>query len=239
MKKLSLLFLCFFTADSLASGIASNSATAPCTNNTLETYSGNSNLQADWAPNTINLRWYNDNIQITPTNTVANTCTYDGSLTIPSNEPTRTGYTFAGWEVVPEYDFSTLPISTAPIQGYGKKSSECYIPWDDVPCDDDFADLNNNEWKHVYSWGTIYGMVLCSTTESEWGQPGTPDESGNGRYCWCKATGYKPNNSNVLYKPLNSMPWVFSQDYGSYSRCSRCPFSCGATRGFFRQILGH
>ena len=98
MKKLFILSLLFFTTDSYSSGIASNSASAPCDNNTLETYSGNSNLSADWQPNTINLRWYNDNEKLTVQQS-AQSCTYDGTLNIPSTPPTRTGYTFAGWEV--------------------------------------------------------------------------------------------------------------------------------------------
>ena len=98
MKKLFVLFLCLFVSDSFASGIASNSASAPCTNNTLETYSGNSNLAADWAPNTIQLRWYNENEKLTVQQS-AQTCTYDGTLTVPQTPPTRTGYTFAGWTV--------------------------------------------------------------------------------------------------------------------------------------------
>ena len=98
MKKFLILLLLFFTTDSFASGIASNSASAPCTNNTLETYSGNSNLAADWQPNTINLRWYNENEKLTVQQS-AQSCVYDGTLTIPSTPPTRTGYTFAGWKV--------------------------------------------------------------------------------------------------------------------------------------------
>ena len=98
MKKFLILLLLFFTTDSFASGIASNSASAPCTNNTLETYSGNSNLAADWQPNTINLRWYNENEKLTVQQS-AQSCVYDGGLTIPSTPPTRTGYTFAGWAV--------------------------------------------------------------------------------------------------------------------------------------------
>ena len=98
MKKLLLLFLFIFTSPVFGSGIESNTASAPCTNNTLETYSGNSNLQADWQPNTINLRWYNENERLTVQSS-AQSCIYDGTLTIPSTQPTRTGYTFAGWEV--------------------------------------------------------------------------------------------------------------------------------------------
>ena len=98
MKKLLMLFLSLFISPVFGSGIASNTASAPCTNNTLETYSGNSNLQADWQPNTINLRWYNENEKLTVQQS-AQTCTYDGTLTVPQTPPTRTGYTFAGWEV--------------------------------------------------------------------------------------------------------------------------------------------
>ena len=99
MKKLLIvLSLMFFTIDSSASGIASNTTSAPCTNNTLETYSGNSNLSADWQPNTINLTWYNEQEKLTVQQS-AQSCVYDGTLTIPSTPPTRTGYTFAGWKV--------------------------------------------------------------------------------------------------------------------------------------------
>ena len=41
----------------------------------------------------------------------ANTCTYDGTLAVPSSAPTRTGYTFAGWTVRPEMNFSTIPTN--------------------------------------------------------------------------------------------------------------------------------
>ena len=98
MKRLLILLLCLFVGNSFASGIASNSALAPCTNNTLETYSGNSNLAADWQPNTINISWYNENEKLTVQQS-AQSCIYDGGLIVPSTPPTRTGYTFAGWEV--------------------------------------------------------------------------------------------------------------------------------------------
>ena len=98
MKKVCVLFLLMFLSPVFASGINANSASAPCTNTTLETYSGNTNLAADWAPNEINLRWYNGDQKLTVQSS-AQSCTYDGTLTVPSTQPTRTGYTFAGWEV--------------------------------------------------------------------------------------------------------------------------------------------
>ena len=98
MKKVCVLFLLMFSSPVFASGINANSASAPCTNTTLETYSGNTNLAADWQPNEINLRWYNEDQKLTVQSS-AQSCTYDGTLTVPSTQPTRTGYTFAGWEV--------------------------------------------------------------------------------------------------------------------------------------------
>ena len=51
----------------------------------------------DWQPNTINVRWYSDDTQLSvPTN--AQTCSYDGDLYLPS-APTKKGYTFEGWEL--------------------------------------------------------------------------------------------------------------------------------------------
>ena len=217
MKKVCILLLSIFTLPALASGIDSNTNSAPCTNNTLETYSGNTNLQADWAPNTINLRWYNGNTQITPTNTVANTCTYDGSLTIPSNEPSRTGYTFAGWTVVPEYDFSTISASIPGIYAWSRGIAYCWYGTSaqttTVPCDNgDFDDLNSYEWKSSFDYGTVYGFGLCSSTVGTTrGEIGTPNESSDGVYCWCRATGFIPTNGNVKYAPKKSAKYVFAK----------------------------
>jgi len=215
MKKIFLLLLCLFTSDSLASGIASNSASAPCTNNTLETYSGNSNLSADWQPNEIQLRWYNNNT-LMDVQTAANTCTYDGALAVPSTAPTRTGYTFDGWTVRPEYDFSTFTTRTGKeSRGKGENGS-CWrgivgvdVGSYKITCDDTFDDLEPGEWKNSFSYGTIYGMSMCSSTVGTTrGEIGTPVES-DGSYCWCKVTGYIPSNSNIKYAPSNTLPWVY------------------------------
>ena len=45
--------------------IAADATTANCDNATLETYSGTSNLQANWTPNPISLSWYNENTKMT------------------------------------------------------------------------------------------------------------------------------------------------------------------------------
>ena len=45
-------------------------------------------------PNKINLNWYDRNNIITQT-----TCTYGETITLPSTNPTRPGYTFTGWRL--------------------------------------------------------------------------------------------------------------------------------------------
>ena len=235
MKNLLMLFLLLFSLPAFASGIGASSASAPCTNNTLETYSGNTNLQADWQPNEIQLRWYNMNTQITPTNTTANTCVYDGSLAIPQNAPTRTGYTFAGWEVIPQYDFSTLPAETAGINAWNKNAPG-YTCWygssstGAVPCaNGDFDDLNYYEWKVSFDYGMIYGMALCSTTLGTAFTAGTPDETTMGQYCWCRVTGLIPTNSDTKYAPTKQTKWVYLMDRGKTTYCmGQCADFCSA-----------
>ena len=256
MKKLFLLFLLFFTTNSFASGIASNTASAPCTNTTLETYSGNSNLSADWQPNEIQLRWYNGNT-LMDVQSAANTCIYDDTLTVPSTAPTRTGYTFAGWTVRPEMDFSTLNTSENGLERWAKGDNSsgagtiiCQHDMNDGPtiqvaCDSDnnFDELQRYEWKVKFNHGNLYGMSLCSTTDGgTTGNRGTPAVE-FGKYCWCKVTGYSVTNSNVINAPSSNMPWVFMFDKAALSDwgCGRyCAPYCAywiEYRSFFRISL--
>ena len=254
MKKLLLLFLLFFTTDSYSSGIASNAASAPCTNNTLETYSGNSNLAADWQPNTINLRWYNGNTLLDVQST-ANTCVYDGSLTIPSTAPSRIGYTFDGWQVRPQMDFAaTIPIN---IEGtyrwsrgvtYNTNEDKCYYRGQDTDCNrTELAEIQRYEWKTGFSHGVLYGMSKCSAKSGSNGvATNFTDEyldsvAGDKKYCWCRATGYKPNNSNVIYAPSSVLSWVYDQASDTIEYCSRaCANACAAYaqgNSYFRTAL--
>ena len=57
---------------------------------------GDQTLYAKWTPNTIDLTWNKLAGDTTPHAT--NTCTYDGDITLPT-EPTRTGFSFAGWKL--------------------------------------------------------------------------------------------------------------------------------------------
>ena len=89
------------TCDSATLGQSENNSTA--------------NVEADWTANTININWYNgDNVVST------NTCTYDGTITLPT-QPTKTGYTFAGWKLREGGDIS-MPVEN---QCENLSQSEC------------------------------------------------------------------------------------------------------------------
>ena len=232
MKKLFVLFLCLFVGNSFASGIASNSASAPCTNNTLETYSGNSNLAADWQPNTINLTWYNEQEKLTVQQS-AQSCTYDGTLTIPSTPPTRTGYTFAGWKVRIPGTYTELEY----IQSTGTQ-------WIDT----NFIPDNNTRVKTkvqfdsaVNGQGTVFGSSLGYNNSGfecfRWGTHisfmwGTKawyseysfDINDVAEIDWNKnVLNYKKNNENILQAIFNNQTFttayplkLFSLSRGQY-----------------------
>ena len=93
MKKfLMFLFALVFAIDSFATGISG--ASAPCDNATLSKYTGTADIEINWEPNTIGLKWFNGDQQIAgPTS-----CVYDSTLSVPP-QPTKPGYTFNGWKV--------------------------------------------------------------------------------------------------------------------------------------------
>lgn len=100
--------------------IAADATSASCDNATLETYSGTSNLQANWEANEIKLSWYNEGLRLTVQDT-EKTCDYDNSLHVPSTNPTRTGYTFNGWTLR-----STLPAGYTMLE-YVEATGTQYI----------------------------------------------------------------------------------------------------------------
>ena len=92
----------YATTDIQPNGNLSGGSTAAnCTQPVLGTYSGSTNFEAKWRANDVSLRWYNEGARITDVQNASKTCTYDGALTIPATAPSRTGYTFGGWKVVP------------------------------------------------------------------------------------------------------------------------------------------
>ena len=235
-----------------------------CVEPVLGTYTGPANLQADWKGNEIDIRWYNNNTLIIPSDTASNGCIYGttsgtGALTLPATAPTRVGYTFNGWTVRPQTNFANLGLSngterwgkghvvntTTPYcyHGVGSNSAE------HVECNSDshFTELNNDEWQTLYDANgkTLFGMAYCSgqsgdnhsatwpvANRTDWERTEFSDlenASGEKKYCWCKATGYKANSSAALQGPLSSLSWVFRNVYGSAANCaSYCALYCAA-----------
>ena len=98
MRNFFITFLMLVTIPVFATGVSSTETAADCNESTLDTYTGTSNLSADWQANTIALHWYSDDTELTVP-AESQSCTYDGTLTPPSTIPTKTGYTFKGWRV--------------------------------------------------------------------------------------------------------------------------------------------
>ena len=237
MKKLLILFLLLFTTDSFASGISGNVTSAPCDSATLSKYTGTANVEINWEPNVINLKWYNDDTEINVAS-ASQTCTYDGMITVPPAPPQKLGYTFNGWKI-PKMDFGTIPTNVDSSErwaigvAYWDGSDYCwydntrYAAWR-VACDsdDNYSELQRYEWKVKYIHGYLYGTSECSTTSGTYAQHGTP-ETGIGKYCWCKATGYKEINTNLIKMPLFTLFWTFVSDYTSVDNCEMtCATAC-------------
>ena len=248
-----------------AADIASNATTAQCVEPTLHRYEGTANLQAEWEANTVQLSWYSNYTKINPTDDIDD-CTYASGLTRPEN-PLRVGYTFKGWTVSPKVEFSTLSLGNATAISYGKgvstDGSYCWY-YDTADyygyevCNmTEFTDLQQFEWKQSFTNGTVYGMAYCSAVSGNHHEYTWPAEnisdytaslteldaiSGEKKYCWCQATGYKATNQSTIQRPLSSLSWVF--DYGvpgSETNCAKgCATNCARhvrLGGAFRTAL--
>ena len=202
---------------------------ATCDSGTLSTDTGPTNLRANYESNTLNLKWYDDNENLLDVSgTSSGTCTYGGTINMPT-PPTKRGYTFKGWKVA-IYDFSTFNLAIGGSHRYGKgnsnNSDKCYYDGNNVTCGSDFADLNQQQWKTPFSYGTIYGKAICSTTSGTYAGRGSPSNT-YGPNCWCRAIGYKPNGSNIMHIPTNNLPWVFRFEFGTENTAvAACPNTC-------------
>ena len=211
----------------------------------MGTYSGTSNIQATWAPNTIALHWYNGDTEIT--SGVQTSCVYDGALTPPTTIPTKTGYTFKGWRVK-QADTSCFASQVCSLTG----SAVNGLTYDG---DSSAYGYNSNngqfsENASIYgltstgtwavkdtSGGIIKGIASCNSTngggvydscESNAIKPGnTFSNSSSGQYCWCKMSSYTPSGGSACN--VASPSWVFISDNGSASDCADyCADDCTA-----------
>ena len=223
MKKLlTFLFAILFAAPCFATGVSGDSAT--CDSGTLSTDTGPTNLRANYESNVLNLKWHDENG--TPITT--NTCTYGGTITMPT-APTKRGYTFKGWKVIPKYDFTTLDINKNGRHRYVKRmSSLCMEDGTIVTCDVNFSDLSRMDWKVLFDYGMIYGMSKCTNvggTNYTAGDPGRED----GKYCWCKAKWYKQTSDDTFYESSSVLSWIYLYSLSEKNNCENyCADACAA-----------
>ena len=233
---LSFLSVILISSPSYSSGITSNANSATCNNSTLETYTGTSNLQANWSANEITVKWYADSEAQQPMTT--NTCFYgpNSALTIPpasSMVNLKPGYTFAGWRVrcfassvcgLTSSDAALEAIRTA------YKTSNSSSDYDNSTM---YGLTELNTWATEYSHGVVRGVASCNNTDStryyDWNYNGGTIESvyqscssdalksantfstdSVGRYCWCKMTSYTPVGGETCNVP--DSVWVFRLD---------------------------
>ena len=143
------IFSILISAPTFATGVSSTATSADCDNATLDTYSGTSNLQAGWQPNTIDLHWYNGDDELTVPS-ASQSCVYDGTLTLPTTIPTKTGYTFKGWTV------RGLPAGYTRLQYIESTGTQ----WIDTGIKLASTDVIFTEFKNTTSssYGGLYGV---------------------------------------------------------------------------------
>jgi len=231
-----MIFGIIFSSFATDPDISSSTTTASCADAVLNTNGGNVNIEINWEPNVIPLRWYNGNTMVE-----SNTCTYGGGLNIPEPPAERTGYTFRGWRVRPTYDFTQLDNSVdgssrfAIAKAGNQDKNICYYGGSTTECNNyiDFAKLQRYEWKVVYNYGTVYGMSKCSTSGSGISHGGTAQtiSETEGAYCFCKVTGFQPTGESTIYGPSTNMKWVEHSSAGDTYCLYRCAYYCTVMAG--------
>ena len=216
LKRILVLSMMIISMPSFATDVTGGET---CDTDVLNTDTGPVNLRAEFEPEVINLKWYNDGNQITVP-TASNSCTYDTPISLPAN-PVKPGYKFKGWKVRLEYDFSTIDASIIADDQYAKNGQgQCYSGYIFTSsfCTSSFSDLNNNEWKVIYSHGTLYGESLV--------------KDGN---CYCRATGYIPAGSTIKYAPTHPTGWIYQRPDDGLCTIHCCPLYDEVWR---KEVLG-
>ena len=259
---IALLFVC----PAMATGISKDAESADCTESVLGVKTGTTNLEADWAANTINLEWYNGKTKLSE-----NTCTYDGGISVPSAPAAPDGYTFGGWRVKFGSDILapfSKSINGSTVYGRGWYNNDYICATNgrvgaDICSREGFSGLAVNEWKTIFSYGTIKGNAVCSAKggsnsgyswsgpRSEWTATTTEltNASGEAHYCWCQITGFAETDSST-YQSIESPLWVYSSDVdddvaiymGRDYLCSICVRGCSSrlsdSQSFRNALIG-
>ena len=100
--------------------------------------------------------------------------------------------------------------------------------------------LQGGQWAVTFNYGTVFGEGLCSTSSDANSVYNIP-----GQNCWCKATGYTPNNDDQC---ISSRGWNWTASpadvYNSTESCqqgctSSCAKSAQSVSAFRSSIFGN
>ena len=93
------------------------------------------------------------------------------------------------------------------------------------PCNVTSQEITESgRYGQCFSYGTVIGISLCSSSNGTLNTVGTPDESHSGDYCWCKATAFKPMNG--IKMNLTSSNWVYAGIGGMSPYEFDCSWDC-------------
>jgi len=240
--------------------IPANVSNPSCDSGVLKTTSGNVNLRAEWTENRINLTWYDDNaenngsaIDVSGTNSAQ--CTYNGGITLPTNIPTKTGYTFLGWRVRAQSCFSGVDTSLAGT-AFATITLDGSIFTDNANIET--YELNKlGEFAVTLPYGTVKGISSCNDYEpadfyslvmqmesgtispqefgeifyGENGSGNMPSDTYNGNEnsggsCWCKITSLVSNENQCNVSPA-LWRYMAGGGYATIDTCKQeCPKDC-------------
>ena len=209
-------------------------ASSTCTNGVLGTYTGPADIEANFAPNTINTIWYSNGTQLTGNNIPA-TCTYDNAL-IPPTPAARPGYVFGGWiaksgcnlsnvSFMNNGDYDTYPAWGAYVSNDNTRGYMSDWQWTEGTTGPTGL-TEPGTWVAHMGNTTVFGTSYCSAKNvgghgyndynyyygdnpSDWfatyGE--LTNASGPKQYCWCKATRYTIDGESSC--PVTTSNWVF------------------------------
>ena len=140
---------------------------ALCNETNLGTESGSADIEVVWTPNTINTQWFTGYGENTAAAS-ATTCEYGGTINLPTINPSRPGYEFAGWKlrasqcVIPSANISIDPTV---MYGHGWWNDADYCNsvdngYGEINCST-VPDLSLHQWKAEFSYGTVMGIASC------------------------------------------------------------------------------
>ena len=202
------------SAPLFATGIPSDVSTADCKNSTLSTYSGTSNLEANWDANIITLHWYSEDNEIQNVPSTSQSCTYDGSLEpLPvSNVPTRTGYTFKGWRARQaagcSFASQVCGLNGSAVDGLTYNSSDSSTYGYNSHNGTNTQNTSTYGLTSTGTWavkdtnnGVIKGIASCNSTGSN-----TYDTTMTEEQAWgsCSSDAIKPGNTFSNTSNLNN-----------------------------------